>query len=204
MTRTNKPDVSVIVSCYKGGASLPTCLDALLSQSLKNIEIICINDGSPDNTASILKDYANRDGRIIPITNKQNLGISKSRNKGIKLASADYIQIYRLRIKFSVNLLLINTTSSSLRGYTMKMRIFARRTCVAVIIFITLMSNYTITFAMIRARCPIRSLMRPKKIQQLTIYISLLGFLIFSRRIIFLKNTITCSGIFSILSNYSH
>lgn len=91
MTRTNKPDVSVIVSCYKGGASLPTCLDALLSQSLKNIEIICINDGSPDNTASILKDYANRDGRIIPITNKQNLGISKSRNKGIKLASADYI-----------------------------------------------------------------------------------------------------------------
>lgn len=91
MTKTNKPDVSVIVSCYKGGASLPTCLDALLSQSLKNIEIICINDGSPDNTASILKDYANRDGRIIPITNKQNLGISKSRNKGIKLASADYI-----------------------------------------------------------------------------------------------------------------
>lgn len=91
MTKSNKPDVSIIVSCYKGGDSLPICLDALLSQSLKNIEIICVDDGSPDNTSSVLKDYAARDSRIIPVTNKQNLGVSKSRNKGISLAKADYI-----------------------------------------------------------------------------------------------------------------
>ena len=91
MTKTNKPDISIIVSCYKGGDSLPICLDALLSQSLKNIEIICINDGSPDNTADVLRGYASRDRRIIAITNERNLGISESRNKGISLSKADYI-----------------------------------------------------------------------------------------------------------------
>lgn len=91
MAKINKPDISIIVSCYKGGNSLPTCLDALLSQSLENIEVICINDGSPDNTADILKEYANKDKRIIVITNEQNLGVSKSRNRGISLSRADYI-----------------------------------------------------------------------------------------------------------------
>lgn len=91
MAKKTKPDVSVIVSCYKGGTSLPKCLNALLEQTLENIEVICINDGSPDNTEDILQDFAGRDDRIVAINNKNNLGIAKSRNIGIELAKADYI-----------------------------------------------------------------------------------------------------------------
>lgn len=87
----SKPLVSVIVSCYKGGKVLPVCLDALLSQSLQDIEIICINDGSPDNTAKVLSSYAKKDSRIVAISNKKNIGVSASRNKGIELAKSEYI-----------------------------------------------------------------------------------------------------------------
>ena len=88
---SKKPDISIIVSCYKGGKMLPACLNSLINQSLINIEIICINDGSPDNTLEVIKNFAAKDDRIVVVNNKQNIGISKSRNKGIQLAKADLI-----------------------------------------------------------------------------------------------------------------
>lgn len=88
---SKKPDISIIVSCYKGGKMLPVCLNSLINQSLINIEIICINDGSPDNTLEVIKNFAAKDDRIVVVNNKQNIGISKSRNKGIQLAKADLI-----------------------------------------------------------------------------------------------------------------
>ena len=83
--------ISVIVSCYKGGKDLPVCLDSLINQSLKDIEIICIDDCSPDNTAEVLKEYSKKDSRITIVTNKKNLGVSASRNKGINLAKSKYV-----------------------------------------------------------------------------------------------------------------
>ena len=52
--KTRVPKVSIIVTCYKGGEFLPRCLKSLTEQTLKEIEIICVNDGSPDNTREVL------------------------------------------------------------------------------------------------------------------------------------------------------
>lgn len=54
---SKKKKVSIIVPCYKVEEYLPKCLDSLVGQTLEDIEIICINDGSPDNCINILKDY---------------------------------------------------------------------------------------------------------------------------------------------------
>ena len=52
-----KKKLSIIVPCYKVEKYLPRCLDSLVNQTLEDIEVICINDGSPDNCLNILKDY---------------------------------------------------------------------------------------------------------------------------------------------------
>lgn len=88
---TTNPDISIIVSAYNNAKELPTCLDALLEQTYKNIEIICINDASTDDTGHILDDYTRRDSRLKVITNEKNIGLSRSRNNGINQAKAPYI-----------------------------------------------------------------------------------------------------------------
>ena len=60
----DKPFVSVVVPVYNVQDFLPECLDSLVSQSLKNIEIICINDGSTDNSLDILRSYERADERV--------------------------------------------------------------------------------------------------------------------------------------------
>ena len=82
--------VSVIVPVYNVEKFLPRCLDSIINQTLKDIEIICINDGSPDNSLQILEDYAKKDSRI-RIINQENSGPSVSRNKGILMAQGEYI-----------------------------------------------------------------------------------------------------------------
>ena len=64
------PKVSVIVPIWNVEKYLPKCLDSLINQTLKDIEIICINDGSPDNCLNILKEYQAKDNRIIIIDQK--------------------------------------------------------------------------------------------------------------------------------------
>ncbi|MBR0430865.1 glycosyltransferase [Candidatus Saccharibacteria bacterium] len=84
--------VSVLVPVYNVEEFLPECLDSLVSQTLKNIEIICINDGSKDNSLKILREYAEVDKRII-IINKENTGYGDSMNQGLKKARGEYIGI---------------------------------------------------------------------------------------------------------------
>lgn len=84
------PKVSVIVPVYNTAKYLPECLDSILSQTLKDIEIIAINDGSPDNSIDILKDYAAKDERL-KIIDKKNEGVGKARNDGMKAATGDFI-----------------------------------------------------------------------------------------------------------------
>lgn len=78
--------------CYNVQEYLSQCLDSLINQTLKEIEIIAINDGSTDNTLQILQDYAARDERII-IIDKPNEGYGKSMNRGLKKARGKYIGI---------------------------------------------------------------------------------------------------------------
>lgn len=86
------PDISILVPCYNVETYLPQCLDSLIKQTLKNIEIIAINDGSTDKTLSILQEYAAKDSRVI-IIDKPNEGYGKSMNRGLKKARGNYIGI---------------------------------------------------------------------------------------------------------------
>lgn len=82
--------VSVIIPIYNVEKYLPKCLDSIVGQTYKNLEIICVNDGSPDNSIDILNSYAAKDSRIV-ILNKENGGVSSSRNAGIRIATGEYI-----------------------------------------------------------------------------------------------------------------
>ena len=82
--------ISVIIPIYNTEQYLKECLDSVCSQSYKDIEIICINDGSTDNSEEIMRDYAKKDSRI-KILSQHNQGISISRNNGIERAQGEYI-----------------------------------------------------------------------------------------------------------------
>ena len=86
----NMPLVSIIVPVYNVERYLPQCLDSLVNQTYRNIEIICINDESPDHSSDILKNYAEKDSRI-KIFEQKNMGLSGARNTGMKNASGDYV-----------------------------------------------------------------------------------------------------------------
>lgn len=85
------PKISVIITCYKGGEYLPNCLKSLTEQTLKELEIICVNDGSPDNTREVLDEWCQKDARIRAIHNPKNVGVSAARNIGLKAATAEYV-----------------------------------------------------------------------------------------------------------------
>ena len=78
---------------YNAEKWLRECLDSVSSQSLREIEIICVNDGSPDHSLAILKEYAAKDSRIV-IIDKQNEGVGAARNDGIRSARGEFIAIY--------------------------------------------------------------------------------------------------------------
>lgn len=85
-----KPLISVIVPVYNVEKYLKQCLDSIINQTLKNIEIICVDDGSTDKSLQILKDYSRQDNRIIIIEQK-NLNAGVARNNGAKIANGDYL-----------------------------------------------------------------------------------------------------------------
>lgn len=82
--------VSVIVPVYNGAAYLRPCLDSIAGQTLQEIQIICVDDGSTDETASILEEYAARDDRFL-IVHKEHTNAGDSRNRGLLLAEGEYL-----------------------------------------------------------------------------------------------------------------
>ncbi|MCD7839744.1 MAG: glycosyltransferase [Erysipelotrichaceae bacterium] len=82
--------VSVIIPIYNAGEALKKCLDDLVNQTLKNIEIICVNDGSSDNSKDIMEEYAQKDDRIICL-NQENSGAAIARNNGRNIAKGEYL-----------------------------------------------------------------------------------------------------------------
>lgn len=89
-TSNDNPKISVIIPIYNVEKFLPRCLDSVLAQSFKDFEVICVNDGTPDNCGSILKQYAKKDPRI-KIINQENQGLSMARNNGFKAANGEFI-----------------------------------------------------------------------------------------------------------------
>ena len=86
----SKPLVSVLIPVYNVEDYLERCLDSVLNQTLTQIEVICVNDGSTDRSPEILKEYQENDSRIV-IVNKQNGGLPSARNAGIEKARGEYV-----------------------------------------------------------------------------------------------------------------
>lgn len=90
IAKSDKPKVSIILPVYNVGKYLRESLDSLINQTLKDIEIICINDGSTDNCFDILEEYKEKDDRII-VVHKENKGTGAARNDGLRLATGECI-----------------------------------------------------------------------------------------------------------------
>jgi len=85
-----KPLISVIIPIYKVEQYLRKCVDSVLLQTYANLEIILVDDGSPDNCGKICDEYAEKDSRI-KVIHKANGGVSAARNAGLDIAKGDYI-----------------------------------------------------------------------------------------------------------------
>ena len=84
------PKVSIIVPVYNVASYIRQCIDSLVNQTYENIEIICIDDGSTDESGEILDEYAKTDSRI-KLLHTSNSGVSSARNTGLSLASSEYL-----------------------------------------------------------------------------------------------------------------
>lgn len=84
------PEVSIIVPVYNVEKYLPKCLDSLVNQTFKDIEILCVNDGSPDNSLEILNSYAEKDSRV-KVISKENGGLFSARHEGMKYINGKYV-----------------------------------------------------------------------------------------------------------------
>lgn len=83
--------VSVIIPVFNTEEYLPKCISSIINQTIKNIEIICVNDCSTDNSLKILQNFSKQDIRIRIVDLKENKGVSNARNTGIDLAQGEYI-----------------------------------------------------------------------------------------------------------------
>ena len=84
-------DVTVVIPVYNSKKYIKRCIDSVLIQTVKNYKILLINDGSTDNSLKIIEDYKNKYPNIISIVNQENMGVAKTRNKAIELATTKYI-----------------------------------------------------------------------------------------------------------------
>ncbi|MHA7967368.1 glycosyltransferase family 2 protein [Paenibacillus sp. CAU 1782] len=91
MERNSAVQVSIIVPVYNVELYLKDCLNSLLHQTFRDIEIICINDASTDHSLDILRKYAHMDNRIVIIDSPENRGLSYSRNQGLAHARGEYV-----------------------------------------------------------------------------------------------------------------
>ena len=87
----NKPKISVIIPVYNVEKYIQECIESVMNQTFKDIEIICINDCGLDNSIKIVEALAQKDDRIKILKHKYNKGVGPARNTGIKNAKGDYI-----------------------------------------------------------------------------------------------------------------
>lgn len=96
--------ISIVIPVYNIDKYLKECLDSLINQTFKDIEIICINDGSNDNSLKILEEYSKKDSRIKFYT-QENSGSGAARNNGLKRATGKYVQFLDGDDYFELNML---------------------------------------------------------------------------------------------------
>ena len=84
------PKVSVIIPVFNVEEYLGECLDSILGQTLREIEVVCVDDGSTDGSAAILDTYAAKDGRV-KVLRQPNAGAGAARNAGLAVATGEYL-----------------------------------------------------------------------------------------------------------------
>lgn len=82
--------ISVIIPVYNTAEYLPRCLNSILNNTYRDLEVICVNDGSPDNSLEVLNSYAEKDSRV-KVIDQENSGVSAARNHGLDVATGEYI-----------------------------------------------------------------------------------------------------------------
>lgn len=90
LLRRSEPLVSVVVPAYDVAAYLPACLDSLLAQTHRNLEVVVVDDGSPDDSGAIAEEYAGRDPRV-RVVHIVNRGLGGARNEGLRHVRGDVI-----------------------------------------------------------------------------------------------------------------
>lgn len=91
MNNNMMPKVSVCISVYNTSHLLPRCLDSVVTQSLKEIEVILVNNGSTDNSLQIMEEYQQRFPEMIKIFSQEDRGLAQGRQSGINNAMGEYI-----------------------------------------------------------------------------------------------------------------
>lgn len=97
--------ITVIIPIYNVGIYLKECIESVIEQTFKAVEIICIDDASTDNAQNILEYYKNIDGRLSILKNNVNRGLSYTRNRGLGIAKGDYIYFLDADDKIKSNML---------------------------------------------------------------------------------------------------
>ena len=82
--------VSVIVPVYNKAGYISTCMESILGQTLDGVEVVCINDGSTDDSLSILRSYS-ADNKDVVVIDQRNMGVAYSRNVGIKESHGEFL-----------------------------------------------------------------------------------------------------------------
>lgn len=83
--------ISVIIPNYNNAAYLDKCLESVLGQTHGDLEIIVIDDCSTDSSAGIIREYAKRDKRVVPVFNRENIGVARNRHKGLIMSRGSYV-----------------------------------------------------------------------------------------------------------------
>lgn len=122
----NEELLSIIVPIYKVEKYIHQCIDSIINQTYKNIEIILVDDGSPDSCGSICEEYAKKDVRV-KVIHKRNGGLSDARNEGLKIAKGKYIgfvdsddYIKEDMYEYLYNLIIENQAEISTCGFFLK------------------------------------------------------------------------------------
>lgn len=117
------PLISIIIPVYKTEKYLDRCVESVVNQTYKNLEIILVDDGSPDNCPTMCDAWAEKDGRI-KVIHKDNDGLSNARNSGIEICTGDYVMftdsddyIEPDMVEFLLNLAIENDADVSRCGY---------------------------------------------------------------------------------------
>lgn len=87
----NETLVSIVMPAYNCEKYVVEAINSILAQTHQNWELLVLDDGSKDNTLQVINEFGNRDSRIRPLQNEKNMGVSATRNRGIELASGEWI-----------------------------------------------------------------------------------------------------------------